>query len=87
MISELPQDDNTAPGLHLLVNNGDLTVATAAVERLGFKDISSLFRFALAVFDQSATRAVTITDADGKRYTLTPTDKLLDSSPDTPNPQ
>jgi hypothetical protein len=81
MISELPPV-NEADELRLLVNNGDLAAANETVERLGFRDTASLFRFALAVFSSSATRSVTITNTDGERLTVKPTEKLL-----TPNPQ
>jgi hypothetical protein len=84
MIDELPPEDG-APGLRLLLTNGDMRVTNEIVKRHGFKDAASLIRFALAVFDQAALRAVTITDADGKRYTLTPTDTLL-AAPSTPEP-
>jgi hypothetical protein len=67
--------------LPLVINNGDYTALTNAVDKLGFKDAESLLRYALAVFSRSATRAVTITDQDGKSVVLNPSDSLLKAAP------
>jgi hypothetical protein len=83
MISALPPSDGTSKQdeVRLLVNNGDLDLAVETVERLGFKDIASMFRFAALVLSQAATRSVTITTTDGQSRTLTPREPLLADNP------
>lgn len=65
------------PTLLLRVNNGDLEALRELTDRLGFKDEESVFRFALAVLSQSATRNLSITKIDGQRATLQPSPSLL----------
>ena len=75
--------DSPAPEgeLPLIINNGDYTALTSAVEKLGFKDAESLLRYALAVFSRSATRTLTVIDQDGKSVALNPSDSLLKPAP------
>lgn len=64
-------------GIVFNVNNGDLQAINETVARLGFKDEESLLRFMLAIMAKSATRSVTITDQNGTKSTLTPSEGLL----------
>lgn len=45
--------------------------------RLGFKSPKALSDYLLAVASQMATNQISITNVDGKRITLSPTDKVL----------
>ncbi len=67
--------------LGLTINNGDFQALKKTVERLGFKDEESMFRFALAVLAQSATRSLKVTDTNGKEVTLNPSETLLKPTP------
>lgn len=67
----------TATDLSLNINNGDFEALQKAVERLGFKDEESMLRFLLAVLSKSATRSLIITDQNGSKIPLTPSDSLL----------
>lgn len=60
-----------------MTSNGDLNAPDSAVERLGLKDQISLLRDVLAVLSQSATRTLTVIDANGKTVSLSPSDSLL----------
>ena len=66
--------------LDLTITNGDLAAVKDTVGRLGFKDAESLFRYALAVLVQSATRSMTITTKEGKTLSLLPSDSLLEET-------
>jgi hypothetical protein len=79
MISRLPPENGASETdeVRLLVSNGDLDLASDAVERLGFKDLESLLRFAIIVLSKSATRQVTVTTADGQTASYSPKEPLL----------
>ena len=72
-----------ATELSLTINNGDFEALRDTVARLGFRDEESMLRFMLAVLSKSATRSVIITDQNGTKLPLTPTESLLkqDSNP------
>ena len=63
--------------ISLTFNNGDCIALKEIVERLGFKDEESAIRFALAVLSKSATRSLTITDQNGTKVSLNPSEGLL----------
>lgn len=69
--------ESTAEELKLTVNNGDLAALRETATRLGFKDEESMLRFMLAVISKSATRSLTITDQNGTKIPLTPSEGLL----------
>jgi len=71
--------EKSADGVLFDVNNGDLTAVTDIVKRLNFKDEESLFRFMLAVLSKSATRSIIITDQNGSKIPLTPSEGLLNT--------
>lgn len=70
--------------LDLSINNGDFEAIKNTVSRLGFKDEESMLRFMLAVLSKSATRSLTITDQNGIKIPVTPSEGLLRGST---NPQ
>lgn len=74
-------EERSADGVLFDVNNGDLAAIRDIVKRLGFKDEESVFRFALAVLSKSATRSLIITDQNGARLPLTPSEGLLNNAP------
>lgn len=76
-------EDKSSDGILFDVNNGDLAAIKETVNRLGFKDEESMFRFMLAVISKSATRSLTITDQNGAKVPLSPSEGLLKSA-DTP---
>ncbi len=63
--------------LSLTINNGDFQALTETAGRLGFLNEESMLRFMLAVLSKSATRSVVITDQNGTKIPLTPSESLL----------
>ena len=66
-----------ATELSLTINNGDFEALRDSVARLGFKDEESILRFMLAILTKSATRSITVTDQNGSKIPLTPSESLL----------
>jgi hypothetical protein len=66
-----------ATELSLTINNGDFEALRTTALRLGFRDEESMLRFMLAVLSKSATRSVSVTDANGQKINLTPSVDLL----------
>lgn len=73
-------EEKSPDGILFDVNNGDLTAIRNAVNRLNFKDEESMFRFMLAVISKSATRSLIITDQNGIKVPLTPSEGLLNTT-------
>lgn len=63
--------------LDLVINNGDYQTLRETSDRLGFLNEESMLRFLLAVISRSATRSITVTDQNGAKLPLTPSDGLL----------
>lgn len=72
-------EEKSADGVLFDVNNGDLVAVTEIVKKLNFKDEESMFRFMLAVLSKSATRSLIITDQNGAKIPLTPSEGLLNT--------
>lgn len=74
-INRLPSSDGEK--LELTINNGDFLALKEAVAKLGFANEEKLLRYLLAVISKSATRSLTITDQNGAKINLNPSDDLL----------
>lgn len=74
---------NTSTGeqLNLEINNGDFEALRTTTQRLGFRNEESMLRFMLAILSKSATRSITITDQNGTKVSLNPSDDLINNNP------
>jgi len=73
-----PTSSNTnSKELTLTFNNGDFEILRETAQRLGFRDEESMMRFALAALARSATRSLSITDQNGTKVNLNPSQELL----------
>lgn len=70
-------EEKSIDGTLFDVNNGDLAAIKEIVSKLNFKDEESMFRFMIAVLSKSATRSLIITDQNGIKIPLTPSEGLL----------